>query len=561
MRKTMVLFAGILILLMPAVLFAEGDAETTTVDDAHMEISWLGDSPGESWWLGQLEEMFNVTINLNGVARFDGEAEQIMVAAGEFPDTGAPCCLKASTLYEDQVTRGLPAGMLRANAPNYSRAMEDRFPAIWKIHRAPDRPDQQIAMGAIAQSSMASVFHLFTRTDWLANLGIELPDYDETKAYLTRGIYYYENDALTIDWLEDLLVAYRDGDADGNGINDTIPYGSYSQKGVPYSAWPWGAVLGAMGVPNPVLDRNHYVDGELYIAHVSPRFKEFTALVARWWDMGLLDSEFFTIDRGASWEKAATGAFGVFNSNYNYVGRVAARPPDNMITDEDIANGVELVMFAPTGPRGDQFAPMYGTSYVRAQVQMMNKNLSDPKTERIMQIMDTKYRVDDGTDEGIQFWINWDYKHGQEGVHWKWQGEPYNSPASLIKAEDRPEGSLARGGFVTNYPNYSPSETNLLRYPPTQLDWIVNHLFGERVQDETFATEYFDILNETDYTDVKNRVGETLQTMTAEFFANAVTGQIDIDQEWDEYVAKWMSAGGDAIMAEVAKMPRWSDFF
>ena len=138
--------------------------------------------------------------------------------------------------------------------------------------------------------------------------------------------------------------------------------------------------------------------------------------MARWWDMGLIDSEFFTIDRGASWEKAATGAFGVYNSNYNYVGRVPSRPPDNLISDEDVANGVELVMFAPIGPRGEQFAGMYGTSYVRGQVQVMNKNLSDAKTARVMEIVNTKYRLNDGTNEGIDLWIQWEYNHGEEGV-------------------------------------------------------------------------------------------------------------------------------------------------
>lgn len=560
-NKTMAIALALaLALAVPAALPATG-AEEAAAGDGHLEITWLGDTPDESWWIGQLEEMFDVTITLNGVARFDGEAERIMVAAGEFPDTGAPCCLNTLTLYEDQVIRGLPEAMLRANAPDYARAMDERYPAIWTIYRAPDADGEQIAMGAIAEGSMASVFHLFTRKDWLDALGVELPDYDRTKTFLARGIHYYENDALTLDWLEEVLVAYRDGDPDGNGRNDTIPYGAYTQNDSPYNSWPWGAIQGALGVPTMNLDRNQYVDGELYIAHVSPRFKEFTELAARWWDMGLIDSEFFTIDRGASWEKAATGAFGVYSSNYNYVGRVPARPPDNMISDQEVADGVELVMFAPIGPRGEQFAGMYGTSYVRSQVQVMNKNLSDAKAERVMRIVNTKYRLDDGTTEGIDLWIQWEYNHGQEGVHWEWAGEPYRSQTRRIPPDQRPAGAPARGGFPSNYPNYSPVESFAFTYPPQQTDWILNHLFGDRVQSRTFATEYFDIFNETDFREVAARRGEALQTMTAEFFAKAVTGEIDIDAEWDAYVANWMDAGGDELMAEIAKMPRWADFF
>ena len=118
--------AAALALAVPATLPAAGEGEEAAAGDAHMEITWLGDSPDESWWIGQLEEMFNVTITLNGVARFDGEAERIMVAGGEFPDTGAPCCLNTPTLYEEQVIRSLPEEMLRSNAPDYARAMDDR---------------------------------------------------------------------------------------------------------------------------------------------------------------------------------------------------------------------------------------------------------------------------------------------------------------------------------------------------------------------------------------------------------------------------------------------------
>ena len=561
MRNKTIAIALMLALAVPAALLASGEEEAAMAEDAHLEITWLGDSPDESWWIGQLEEMFNVTITLDGTARFDGERERIIVAAGEFPDTGAPCCLNTLKLYEDQVIRSLPEEMLRTHAPDYSRAMDERYPAIWTIYRAADMEGEQMAMGAIAQGSMASVFHLFTRKDWLDALGVELPDYDETKTFLARGIHYYENDALTLDWLENLLVAYRDGDPDGNGKNDTIPYGAYTQGARPFGSWPWGAIQGALGVPTTNLDRNHYVDGELYIAHVSPRFREFTELVARWWDMGLIDSEFFTIDRGASWEKAATGAFGVYNSNYNYVGRVPSRPPDNLISDEDVANGVELVMFAPIGPRGEQFAGMYGTSYVRGQVQVMNKNLSDAKTARVMEIVNTKYRLNDGTNEGIDLWIQWEYNHGEEGVHWEWAGEPYNSQTRRIPADERPADAPGRGGFPTNYPNYSPVESFAFTYPPQQTDWILNHLFGDRVRGQTFATEYFDIFNETDFREMSGRRGEALQTMAAEFFAKAVTGEIDIDAEWDNYVANWMAAGGNELMAEIAKMPRWSDFF
>ena len=527
-----------------------------------MEITWLG-AGEETWWITELEERFNVDIQLNGVARHDSEAEQITIAAGEFPDTGAPgwgSIDEKRKLYDEAVIRSIPESALRANAPNYSKAMDTRYPAIWTTWESPDSADEQLAMGAIAENGMAGVFHLFTRKDWLDNLGIELPAYEATKQELNNSIFYYENDALTLDWIESTLIAYRDGDADGNGRVDTIPLGGYTQ-GNSYTAWVWGAIQGALGMPRPLLDRNHYVDGKLYISLVSPRFRELAELAAKWWSLDLIDNEMFTIKRAASWEKAATGAFGMFNSNYNYVGRVPARPPDNMIPAEAQANGAELVMFAPIGPRGEQFSPMYAPSYIRSQVQLMNRNLSDAKMARVLQIMDTKYTVDNGTEDGVRSWINWQYEFGKEDVHWRWSGEPFRSKVTAISADERTPEAGAIGGFVTNYPNYNPPAYNATIYPGQQADWIVNHLFGERVKSQTFATEFIDLDGVTNYTDVVTRRGEALQTMAQEFFARAVIGEIDIASEWDNYVEDFMNAGGNELMAEIEKMPKWADFF
>ena len=49
--------------------------------------------------------------------------------------------------------------------------------------------------------------------------------------------------------------------------------------------------------------------------------------------------------------------------------------------------------------------------------------------------------------------------------------------------------------------------------------------------------------------------GESLDTIRDEFFFAAVTGEIDIDAEWDNYVQTWMDAGGTEYMAELEKAP------
>ena len=72
---------------------------------------------------------------------------------------------------------------------------------------------------------------------------------------------------------EDLLVAFRDGDPDGNGKVDTIP-----ASGSEHLHYTWAAVLGAYGLPMYSLGAgrngvgNYEESGEVYLQPVSPRY-------------------------------------------------------------------------------------------------------------------------------------------------------------------------------------------------------------------------------------------------------------------------------------------------
>jgi hypothetical protein len=44
--------------------------------------------------------------------------------------------------------------------------------------------------------------------------------------------------------------------------------------------------------------------------------------------------------------------------------------------------------------------------------------------------------------------------------------------------------------------------------------------------------------------------GADVSTIQDEFMWQAVVGQIDIDAEWDNYVATWMRAGGEEVIEE-----------
>ena len=49
-----------------------------------------------------------------------------------------------------------------------------------------------------------------------------------------------------------------------------------------------------------------------------------------------------------------------------------------------------------------------------------------------------------------------------------------------------------------------------------------------------------------------------VKTVEDEFFFKAIAGEIDIAAAWDDYVAAWRNAGGDALLAEITRQYRAS---
>ena len=76
----------------------------------------------------------------------------------------------------------------------------------------------------------------------------------------------------------------------------------------------------------------------------------------------------------------------------------------------------------------------------------------------------------------------------------------------------------------------------------------------------TLRSHRSDFFNETEYEDLRQRFMSTLNTMWEEFFYKGITGQIDVDAEWDAYVQAWSDAGGADIVAELEKAPIVDEF-
>jgi len=533
------LIAAGLLLFLPAMSFAAGGQEGAASDET-MTITWMAQYE-ESWVYGIVEEMFNVDIVPNGIYVNDSERVSVMLAAGEFPDAG-PLWDGSVELYEDGVIRPIPKDMIRENAPDIAK-LYDRFQNGWVANSNPDNRDELLAINGIAANTDYNIFMPMFRADWTLNVGVDLPGYEEKKIPLDSEdrVYFYDQD-FTIEWYEDLLRRYRDGDPDGNGRNDTIPYGANN------NLWrSFHALSGSFGVR---WNDNRYVNGELVYMHNDPGMRDLIRMLSRWYEDGLIDSEFPSQDLNKGWDKIDAGIVASTAEVMTYSGNPALnnRPPNAFIDDDELGQpGAETVVVPPfIGPNGDQGAKAYRPIVPSGGYRFfINRNASDAKTARILQIINYTR----ATEEGFVY-----SQYGKPGVHFDWEGEAWASKPIARDAADVPDGYIKQGAWSVYPPFYTPERLNMV-YAKDLAAFAQSWLTQERGQSLSTRPARIDMLNETDLPDINRRYGETMTTLFEEFFFKAVTGEIDVDAEWDAYVEQWMENGGEEFLAELEKAP------
>lgn len=217
-------------------------------------------------------EKTGITVEFNHpAAGQQADKFNIMLASGNLPDmiyynwanvTGGP-----AKYIEDGSILALNDYM-EEWAPNFLAYME-KYPDVKKQSVLDDGTYYCFPMLRIDEESGAGVWfktagHLI-RQDWLDKLGLAMP--------------------TTIDELHDVLVAFRDGDPNGNGEADEIPFSSTSGYGL-------SSLAGAFGI----LD-DFYMDGDVVqYGPIQDEFLDYLTTMHAWYEEGLIDPEYATTD-------------------------------------------------------------------------------------------------------------------------------------------------------------------------------------------------------------------------------------------------------------------------
>ena len=279
MKKTVAL-ALVALLTLCSTAFAESNfnAEGYPIVEETVTLTALVgtdvDSPAnlnEITILKEAEEVTNVHIEWIGVSSgtaFD-ERKGLMLATDDLPDIFYCCVTDAELAKYGAEGAFIPMEDLIAQyAPNLSGYLDAR-PELRAYVTAPD--GHIYGVPKVSEGAWSAVNQIYgINTTWLERLGLDMP--------------------TTVSELEEVLIAFRDKDPNGNGIADEIPMSFAVDSNFSISKFEY--LFSSLGLPvsSQLFDVQ---DGKVYCVATDERYREIIEILNRWYNEGLIDPEAF----------------------------------------------------------------------------------------------------------------------------------------------------------------------------------------------------------------------------------------------------------------------------
>lgn len=475
-----------------------------------IKISWLISGDQSAYKEGNvvetaIEDKFpNLDLTVLKINASDADKLNTTLSGGTIPDVLV--YYNVGDFYEDGVIRSITKEMVEENMPKTVAAMREATgETFWT--KFINLNDNQLM--AVPQFSIAGDTRLseVVRTDWLKNVGLDGPP-------------------TTLDEYYEMIKRFTFDDPDQNGKDDTYGMGCAGLHPDPMVSHFY-YVFGAFGVEPSQWQE---IDGTVQYSNVTEGYKEALKTLAKWYKEGLIDKDFATTQNTDAINKFLNGSYGVYPAHPSYL------DPNNPTGWVQIAKGnnpdAEFELFAPiTGPDGKSGTRTYGA--VGDWGIMFGANTTDEQVELAMQVGD---------------WLNSDvdmFRMAYFGV----EGEHYTM-------DDR--------GVVTPKTGFVEAEYGIKCFrTASYINWDIFEVFTapEVVELTKQAMDYPLIPAAADLRQVKSLAGSAadnteLAKIESEFFFNGITGKIDIDQEWDAYVQRWMDLGGKALTEAAQEAPR-----
>lgn len=507
-----------------------GATEKISEEGITLTVSGAKPSGLEDWenlaCIGEYEERLGIRLDCSGFYETDWDTQKTLLFAGnELPDL----IMNAGMTVAEANTYGSQGYLLDFNEyrdimPN----MVATFEANPDLESFLTTEDGHIyGMTQLKTDMTDRLMRTFIKKDWLENLGLEAP--------------------TTLDEFYDMLVAFKEQDANGNGdTTDEIPMLWDTYGGCQGAE---RALLDAFGIYASGWSGYTYIlqadeEGQVYLANTSDNYKEFLKFMKKLWDEELIDQEAFIYDgvdpETAKMQEDRYGFFGCGSAPFVVKGT-------GIETDADWIGicGLE-----------SEYNPNRGVSVVSPVVNGISfvASADTEHPEEVAKFVDYFF-----TEEGINAG-----SRGYEGQGWEWVedenlGISYPSaicPEGYASAEEyRYKGSVLNNCLnfcVTNVQRNAlfsvPMETLDNEEVITTFGWAALVAKAYR-QEGVTAVDTYPIVA---YTNEEIETRATLQTDITNYIeqmrAEFITGQTDIEEGWDAYVATVNQMGMDELI-------------
>jgi len=469
--------------------------------DKTLEVIWHGFNiagylpSNDSEIKKTLEEKFNIKITNVQVDNYNQEQLNVLLASGVEFDISTHQ-MSFAQLHELGLIRSIPEEYLSKYLPFFYNSLKNALGDDWKLYGSIDGEIYGIPM---INEAWAAPMVLGVRTDWITAVG-----YDKN------------NLPKTLDGLEEMLEKFHTGDPDGNGKKDTYAIGRFDDMDA--------YVLGAFGVS----DRYWYPDkdGNPMTYAIDENYKEALKVLQRWYKKGIYDPEVITDTRTETTtkfvENKVGGYYGIdwaFTTGHNISPLKAAK-------DKGIE--IEMTVIPPvTGPNGDVGTPQYSAIVVTSGM-TFGRNCTDEKLIRLLQVINAIY-----TDEDLYKYVNY-------------------GPKDLFYTEDE-DGFVQTTDFYTNENMHTYGAQRYLPYPFTPESLMKWRLQRDRYEKFVELKDFPKVgVHPVSVfsTDAQLEYSASVNKIADEFYWKALTGEIDVDAQWDAYKENWLNAGGKQILEE-----------
>lgn len=525
MKKILTLVLA-LALLVPATGLAFNETGYPICDDV-ITITVSGANSGTTDWndtnmVAEIEKRLGIKLECTSFeADIWSTQLTLMLASEELPDIviNPGITLSEVSNYGAQGYFLDMSEYIEKYAPNIQAAME-KFPTYRNYVTSPDGGIYTLCTAT--ENIIALVPRTWLNKTWMDNLGLSYP--------------------TTLDELHDVLVAFKEQDANGNGdATDEIPLSNNGE-------YTCSAFLNAFGFNTRATAYLLQADenGKVYLGETTDAYKAYLTYMNGLWNEGLIDVDFFVQSGDEFRAKAAEDKLGMYGDSAPFVA-----------AGKDISYDSNFYWIgALTGEYRDTATIVTNPAvYTTAEI-VVNAETEYPA--EIVRLLDY-YFTEEGSLAGAYGYegVDWDLNYltipGLEefGVATMYQPEGFSS-----SEEYRYKKAIINEAFKMIVPIVNTQYDAMLQADEAQLEAMVPE-YGWAVQFvrqgmnregvqlvERFPTLLYTEAESTERTQLYTDIQLYLSNMQAQF----ITGQVGIEDGWDEFLAQLKTMQLDRLL-------------